>query len=285
MNDKKKIKEIEEIARVIRKNLVCLALKAGSQKRGAHIGPGLSIVDITTTLYMNFLNYDIKNPTWPDRDRFILSKGHGILGLYPVLAEVGLLPFDLLKGFYNEESILAGHPVLNPEIGIEASTGSLGHGLSIAVGIALSAKIDKKDFHTYVLVGDGECNEGTIWEGIMSARKYRLDNLTAIVDLNGLQADGFTEDIMDMDSMSAKWGSFKWNVINTDGHDINSLLSAFDKKNRVKDIPTVIIASTTKGKGISFCENNKVYHHSRDFDREKAVCALNELGFKEGDIR
>ena len=278
----KKIKEIEQKAKIIRKNAICLALKAG--KRGAHIGPGLSIIDIVTALYMSVLKFDVSNPRWEDRDRFILSKGHGILGLYPVLAEVGLLPFDLLKGFYNEETTIAGHPVLNIDTGIEASTGSLGHGLSIGVGMALSAKIDKRDFYTYVLVGDGECNEGTIWEACMAARKYRLDNLTTIVDHNGLQADGFTKDIMDMESMKDKWSSFGWHVEESDGHDIKDFLCALDKTKLVTGMPSVVISHTVKGKGISFCENNKIYHHSRNFDKDLAVKALEELGFCKGDI-
>lgn len=277
-----KIKEIEEKARIIRKNAICLALRAG--KRGAHIGPALSIIDIVTTLYTEVLNYDVKKPDWPDRDRFILSKGHGVLGLYPVLAEVGLLPFNILKGFYHGETILCGHPVLNVEFGIEASTGSLGHGLSIGVGIALSAKIDKKDFHTYVLVGDGECNEGTIWEACMAAKKYRLDNITAIVDHNGLQADGFTKEVMNMYPMSDKWKSFGWQVEEVNGHDIKNLLEVFNKKNKTNAAPTAIIANTVKGKGVSFCENNKIYHHTRSFNRELSILALEELGFKEGDI-
>lgn len=277
-----KIKEIKEKTRIIRKNVICLALKAG--KRGAHIGPGLSIIEIVTTLYMGILKYDTKNPSWPDRDRFILSKGHGVLGLYPVLAEVGLLPFDILESFYSEETTLSGHPVLNVEIGIEASTGSLGHGLSIGVGIALSAKIDKKNFETYVLVGDGECNEGTIWEACMAANKYRLNNLTAIVDYNGLQADGLTNEIMNMDSISDKWRNFGWNVKEVDGHNIKNLLEVFNEKNKAKDAPNVVIAHTIKGKGISFCENNTTYHHSRSFNLDLAILALKELGFSKGDI-
>jgi len=275
------IKKIEEKARIIRKNAICLALKAG--ERGAHIGPALSIIDIVTALYMGVLKYDIRNPQWPDRDRFILSKGHAVLGLYPVLAEAGLLPFDLLKSFYSGETILSGHPVLNQEIGIEASTGSLGHGLSIGVGMALSAKMDNKNFRTFVLVGDGECNEGTIWEACMTASKYKLNNLIAIVDFNGLQADGFTKEVMNMIPLNDKWKSFGWCVEEVDGHSIEKLLAAF-KKNKFVDKPSVIIAHTVKGKGVSFCENNKLYHHSRNFNLDLGILALKELGFSEKDI-
>ena len=277
-----KVKEIEKKIKFIRKSAICLALKAG--KKGAHIGPGLSIIDIIATLYMGVLKYDVKNPYWPDRDRFILSKGHGILGFYPILAEVGLLPFHILDSFYNGETIICGHPVLNVEFGIEASTGSLGHGLSIGVGMALSAKMDKKDFHTYVLIGDGECNEGTIWEACMAAKKYGLQNLTAIIDHNGLQADGFTKDIMDMEPISSKFKSFGWNVEEVNGHDIKNLLEVFNKKDKANNVPTAVIAHTIKGKGVSFCENNKHYHHSRNFNKELAIIALKELGFNEGDI-
>lgn len=276
------IKKIEKTAKDMRKNALCLALKAG--EKGAHIGPGLSIIDIVTTLYTSVLNYDLNDPHWPDRDRFVLSKGHGVLGFYPVLTEVGIMPFDMLKRFYTKDSILAGHPCLNVDIGIEASTGSLGHGLSIGVGIALSAKMDKRSFRTYVLVGDGECNEGTIWEAFMAASKYKLGNLTVIIDRNRFQADGLVCEVMDMEPLNKKLESFGTKVIEVDGHNIRELLEAFSEKNISRECPNVVIAHTIKGKGISFCENNKSYHHSRNFSMELADIALGELGFSRKDI-
>ncbi|MHB1348188.1 MAG: transketolase [Candidatus Humimicrobiaceae bacterium] len=281
-NNQEFITKIEEAARIVRKDILCLGLKAG--EKGAHIGPGLSIVEILAALYMGVMDYDSKNPAWPDRDRFILSKGHGVLGLYAVLTEVGILPFNILKSFYSEDSILAGHPSLNVEIGIEASTGSLGHGLSMGVGLALSAKMDKNDFNTYVLVGNGECNEGTIWEALMAASKYKLNNLTIIIDHNRFQADGLSSEIMDIEPLKDKLVSFGCFVREVDGHNIGDLLGVLNKNNKSKDRPNAIIAHTVKGKGISFCENNKSYHHTRNFNKELTGKALKELGFCEKDI-
>jgi transketolase len=273
------IAKITNKARCMRKHAIQMCLNAGP--RGVHIGPGFSIMEITSTLYFGgVLKYDSQNPTWPDRDRFILSKGHGVLGLYTALAEAGYFPLEVLNSFNTKESPLAGHPSMNINLGIEASTGSLGHGLSLGLGIALSAKLNKKSFDTYVLVGDGESNEGMIWEAAMSAAHFKADNLIAIVDYNKLQADGLSRDIMEMGDMVGKWKSFGWAVAEVDGHDAGQLLNAFHKKNRPKGKPYVVIANTTKGKGVSTFENNKDWHHYRNFRPDQAEMALKELGFE-----
>jgi transketolase len=272
------ITRITDKASLMRKHAIQMCLNAGP--RGVHIGPGFSIMEIMATLYFGgILKYDSKNPTWPDRDRFILSKGHGVLGLYTALTEAGYFSLDVLNSFDTEESPLAGHPSMNVNIGIEASTGSLGHGLSLGLGIALSAKLDKKSFDTYVLVGDGESNEGMIWEAAMSAAHFKADNLVVVVDHNKLQADGLSRDIMDMGDMVGKWKSFGWAVKEVDGHDVEQLLNAFHKKHRPKGKPYVIVANTTKGKGVSVFENNKDWHHYRNFRPDQAEMALKELGF------
>lgn len=275
------VSKIEQKAQLMRKHAIHMALNAGP--RGVHLGPGFSIMEIMATLYFSVLCHNPTNPRWPDRDRFILSKGHGVLGLYTALAESGYFPVDLLNKFDKEDSPLIGHPSMNIDLGIEASTGSLGHGLSIGVGIALSARVNKKSFDTYVLVGDGESNEGMIWEAVMSAAHYKLDNLVAIVDRNKLQADGYSCNIMDMGDVTDKWKSFGWTVREVNGHNIEELLDAFHKKNRPKGSPYVVIAYTTKGKGVSFFENNKEWHHYRNFSVEQANMALEELASCMGE--
>jgi transketolase len=274
------IARITDKAGLMRKHAIQMCLNAGP--RGVHIGPGFSIMEITATLYFGgVLRYDAKNPTWPDRDRFILSKGHGVLGFYTALAEAGYFPIELLNTFDTEESPLAGHPSMNVKLGIEASTGSLGHGLSLGVGMALSAKLNKKSYDTYVLIGDGESNEGMIWEAAMAASHFKVDNLVAVVDRNKLQADGLSRDIMDMGDMAEKWRSFGWEVAEVDGHNVSQLLDAFHRKHRPKGKPYVIVAYTTKGKGVNMFENNKDWHHYRNFRPDQAEIALRELGFKQ----
>jgi transketolase len=274
------IARITDKAGLMRKHAIQMCLNAGP--RGVHIGPGFSIMEITATLYFGgVLRYDAKNPTWPDRDRFILSKGHGVLGFYTALAEAGYFPIELLNTFDTEESPLAGHPSMNVKLGIEASTGSLGHGLSLGVGMALSAKLNKKSYDTYVLIGDGESNEGMIWEAAMAASHFKVDNLVAVVDRNKLQADGLSRDIMDMGDMAEKWRSFGWEVAEVDGHNVSQLLDAFHRKHRPKGKPYVIVAYTTKGKGVNMFENNKDWHHYRNFRPDQAKIALSELGFKQ----
>ena len=255
------IAHIIEKARLMRLYSLDMALVAGSN--GAHLGPGYSMAEITATLYFGVMRHDPENPRWPERDRVILSKGHGVLGYYTALAESGYFPIDMLKNFETKDSPLAGHPSMDLDLGIEASTGSLGHGLSIAVGLALAARMDQKDYVTYVLMGDGECNEGMVWESVMAARQFQLDNIVAIIDRNLLQSDGVSRDIMDLGNLAEKWRSFGWHVNEVEGHDVGQLLDALHYRSRPKGSPYAIIAHTVKGKGVSFFENDNAWHHAK----------------------
>jgi transketolase len=228
----------------------------------AHLGGGLSMVEITATLYGGVLKYDRNNPAWEGRDRFILSKGHGVLGYFSALAVAGLISEEVFGSFQTNDSDLIAHPVMNIPLGIESSNGSLGQGLSMGVGLALAAKKKGMGHKIYVLLGDGECNEGAVWEAMMSAAHFKLDNLVAIVDNNGLQSDGDNQSIMNPGSLGEKWKSFGWNVCPVNGHNVGELLRAF-KGNHVADKPKVVLAGTVKGKGVSFMENNNEWHHNR----------------------
>ncbi|MDE4907330.1 transketolase [Methanogenium marinum] len=221
------------------------------------------MIEIMATLYGGILRFDPKNPEWDGRDRFILSKGHGVLAYYTALAEAGFFPKDELLKFEVNGECLPGHPILNMEKGIECSTGSLGMGLPFGAGLALAGKMQKKSYRTYVLVGDGECDEGSIWECAMFASHYHLSNLIAIVDSNKLQYDGPCCEIMNLDNFKAKWESFGWDVTEVDGHNVKELYDAFSVCSHSSNgKPQVIIADTVKGKGVSFMENNKEWHHS-----------------------
>jgi len=268
--------EIKKKANMIRRLAVNMAKNAGLN--GAHIGPGLSIVDIVATLYFGVLKHNPQDPRWPKRDRFILSKGHGVLGLYPALAMAGYFAVEELEKFDTDDSHLVGHPCKNIDFGIEASTGSLGHGLSMGVGLALSARIDRSKYNVYVLIGDGECDEGVIWEAAMLANQQKLGNLIAIVDHNKMQADGFSNKIIDLRPLADKWRSFGWMVKEVDGHDCAQLLKVLQECHRNKFRPLCIVAHTIKGKGVSFFENNKIWHHNRNFTPKQAEIALAELG-------
>lgn len=226
-----------------------------------HIGGSNSSADIVTALYFYKMKHKPENPKWRERDRFILSKGHVAILQYAALAESGYFPVEDLKHTKEIGSYLQGHPDVLKTPGIEAGTGSLGQGLSIGLGMALGQKLDKIDSKTYVLVGDGEIAEGQIWEAAMAARAFRADNLTAIVDRNGLQANGKTKDRYDTGDVIAKFLSFGWHVIEIDGHDMREILSALDQADKVKGVPTVIVANTVKGKGVSFAENVVGYHN------------------------
>lgn len=267
---------IEQKARLMRKHSLDMALVAGSN--GAHLGPGNSMSEIMATLYFAILRHNPKNPYDENRDRFVLSKGHGVLGYYTALAEAGYFPVELLKTFETDDSPLAGHPSIHREFGIEYSTGSLGHGLSLAVGSALGARVNGKPFVTYVYLGDGETNEGMVWEAAMTAAHLGLDNLVAIVDRNLLQSDGLSRDAVDMGDMAAKWRAFGWQAAEVDGHDVPALLDVFQERKRPKGKPYVVIAHTVKGKGVSFFENDNKWHHAKLSD-EQYVAALAELGF------
>jgi len=250
--------KIKKMATNMRKNILDMSLEAGAQS--SHFGGGLSIVDITATLYGAIMKYDPKNPGWEDRDRFILSKGHGVLGYYTALSEIGLISKKELLTFEKSKSFLLGHPVMNLKKGIEFTNGSLGMGLSVGVGIAIAAKKKSKNHKIFILIGDGECNEGSIWEAAMSAPHFNLDNIVAILDKNNFQQTGSNIEILDTASLSKKWLSFGWEVIEVDGHNILELIKALSTKNP-KNKPKIIIANTIKGKGFSFAENSNEWHH------------------------
>ena len=219
---------------------------------------------------------DTNDSDWEDRDRFILSKGHGALGYYTALMAAGIISEEILQTFQTNGSDLTGHPVMNLKLGIESSNGSLGHGLSMGVGLALAARRKTKKHRIYVLLGNGECNEGSVWEAIMSAAYFKLDNLIAIVDDNGFQNDGNSEAIMECGDFGDKWKSFGWNVCSVDGHNISKLYNAFVEGD-VKNKPKVVVAATIKGKGVTFMENDNAWHHNR-LTKEKYKQALQELG-------
>lgn len=235
-------------------------LNVAAKNKAGHIASAFSIVELLIVLYHRILNTDPKNPDEIDRDRFILSKGHGCLALYTVLAGKNFFTEDVLDTFCQPESILGGHPEMQKVPGIEASTGSLGHGLSIAIGISLAAKYDHKKFRTFCLLGDGECNEGSIWEAVMSAAHYKLDNLVAIIDNNKFQSSGPTERVLSLGSLAKKWQAFGWKIREIDGHDIEQIMHTLQDVPFKKNCPSVVIAHTVKGKGVSFIENNNIWH-------------------------
>ena len=235
----------------VRKNIVEMIYTAQS----GHPGGALSCADLLTCLYFSEMNVDSKNPKDENRDRLVLSKGHASSALYAVLAEKGFFPKEELLGFRNINSMLQGHPDMNKIPGVDMSTGSLGQGLSAANGMALAAKLDHKDYRVYAILGDGEIEEGQIWEAAMSASHYKLDNLCVIVDYNNLQIDGKVTEVMNVTPIDEKFKSFGFHVLNIDGNDIDEILEAFDKARNSKGRPTVIIAKTIKGKGISFMED------------------------------
>ena len=241
----------------MRKDILNMALKAGV--KSSHFGGALSIVEVISVLFNSKINFN-KDPSWENRDRFILSKGHACLAYYSALNQIGYLNNNDLETFESNESNLMGHPVLNKKIGIDYSTGSLGMGLSIGIGTCIAAKKRNKKFKTYVIIGDGECNEGSIWESAMSASHLKLDNLIVILDNNGFQQTGKNQEIMNLKNLSSKWKSFGWEVETVDGHDIKKLTKVFKENKENK--PKIIIAKTIKGKGFSFSENNNSWHHS-----------------------
>jgi len=255
--EKDKIGLVKNFAFNLRKNILKMAFEAGSSS--SHLGGALSIVEIVSFLFSYQMRIDRKNINWEDRDRFILSKGHACLAYYAALTEIGFIDKNELNTFEKDDSNLLGHPVLNKKLGIDFSTGSLGMGLSIAIGLSISAKKKKKDFKVYVIIGDGENNEGSIWEAAMSAPNFKLDNLYVIIDKNNFQQTGTNKEIMNTESLSEKWKSFGWEVSEANGHDIIELFNFFEKKSPK---PKLLIANTVKGKGISFSENNNDWHHA-----------------------
>lgn len=268
------ITDTQHMARIMRQKILEVSYTCNLS---AHLGGGLSMVELMAVLYGRILRFDKNNPRWDDRDRFILSKGHGVLGYFSALLVSGIISEETFKTFQTNESDLIAHPVMNLDIGIESSNGSLGQGLSMGVGIAFAAKKKRRDFGVFVYMGDGECNEGSVWEAAMSATQLKLDNLTAVVDYNKLQSDGDSRQIMDLDDLAGKFRSFGWNVREIDGHDIEQILSAFNAPREI-DKPRILVAHTVKGKGISFMENNNEWHHNR-LTKASYDLALAELGF------
>lgn len=262
------------MANRMRRNALAMGLAAGPL--GAHIAPGLSIIEICAVLYGAVMRIRSQEPLWPERDRFLLSKGHGSLGYYTALAEAGFFPLEELQTFEKPESFLSGQPSMWPEKGIELASGSLGLGLSVGIGIALAGRKARREYTTYVLMGDGECNEGSVWEAAMAAAHFRLGNLVAIIDANGLQSDGPCKTVMDMGSHEAKWRSFGWETATVAGHDVAALYDAFTAPRREPNKPLVVVASTVKGKGISFMEHNNEWHHNR-LTQAQYEAAIKEL--------
>lgn len=271
-NEKRLIKELNEIAKSLRLDVIKMIYKAGS----GHPGGSLSAVEIVTALYFHILIIDPSNPRWEDRDRFIMSKGHACPIWYAALAKRGFFDRKHLFTLRKVGSILQGHPDMTKTPGVDMTTGSLGNGLGVGVGIALSAKLKNKSYVTYVLVGCSEHNEGVLWEAAMCASKFKLDNLIAIVDYNKLQIDGFNNEVMPLEPLEYKWKSFGWHLQRINGHNLSEVINAIEKAKNKKGLPSVIIADTIKGKGVSFMEN-KCEWHGISPSKEEYNIAIREL--------
>ena len=269
--EEKEIKFLEDKAKEIRRLIIKMLVKAGS----GHPGGSLSSTDLLTCLYFKVLTANPKDPQWPDRDRFHLSKGHCCPALYAVLAELGYFSLEHLWTLRKLGSILQGHPDRRVP-GVEVASGSLGQGLSVALGMSLAAKMDKKSYRVYCLMGDGETQEGNVWEAAMACAHYKCDNLCAMIDYNGFQIDGCIKEIMNLEPLADKWRSFGWHAIEINGHNIREILSAYEEAKTIKGKPAIIIARTIKGKGVSFMENVLDFH-GRAPTKEEAEKALKEL--------
>jgi transketolase len=272
MSQNPDISKLEEKARRLRVLIIEMLSKAGS----GHPGGSLSSVEIITALFFHVLRHNPKEPNWPDRDRFHLSKGHGCPALYSALAEAGYFDKKELLTLRKLGSLLQGHPDRRTP-GISVASGSLGQGLSVSLGMSLAGKIDKKDYRVYCLMGDGEIQEGNVWEAAMASAHYKCDNLCAILDYNGFQIDGKVSEVMALEPLKDKWKSFGWHVVEVDGHSIEQLLRAFQESQNTKAKPTIIIAKTIKGKGVSFMENI-VDFHGRTPDEAETKQAFKDLG-------
>jgi len=268
----KSLEELQAIAKRIRREIVEMT---GAAKSG-HPGGSLSAVEMVVELYFDYMRINPKDPKWPDRDRFILSKGHAAPVLYAAMAEAGYTPKDQLNTLRKLGSIYQGHPDVRFIPSLEASTGSLGQGVSLALGMGLAARLDGRPYRTYVMLGDGESQEGQVWEGAMAAAFHKVDNIVAIVDYNRIQLDGFVKDIMELEPLVAKWQSFGWHTIEIDGHDFIAIRRALEEAEATKGKPTAIVAHTVKGKGVSFMENNPKFHGTAPTAAEVAQ-ALQEL--------
>lgn len=265
-----------------------LAIRCLRGGQRGHIGSTMSLIEIMRVLYDDVAKYDPKNPKWPDRDRIILSKGHGCIAQYVLMADKGFFSLEELDRFCRKDSILGGHPSKDKIPGIECDTGALGHGLSIACGMAIAAKIRKQNHRIFVIMGDGEINEGSVWEAAMCASKHKLDNLTVIIDYNKIQSSGFVDQVQPLEPLADKWESFGWNTLSMDGHNIKALHEALASKNEntdpwfkeiswKDDSPRCLIAHTIKGKGISFAENDPMWHHKSNITEEQFKAMEAEL--------
>ena len=270
--DKKRITELSITANKVRKNALTAVYSAAS----GHPGGSLSVSDLLTLLYFEVMNIDPKNPKNPDRDRFVLSKGHCAPALYGTLAERGFFPAEDMKTFRHIDSYLQGHPVIDKVPGVDMSTGSLGQGVSVAGGMALAGKLDNKDYRVYAVLGDGELEEGQVWEQAMFAAHYKLDNFTIFIDNNGLQIDGDITKVMNPTPIDKKFEAFGWNVIVTDAHDFEALLDAINQGKATKGKPTAVIMKSIKGKNVSFMENNAAWHGAAP-NKEQYEQAISEL--------
>jgi transketolase len=269
------IKRLQKTSTLVRKHVIDEVYSAAS----GHPGGSLSCTDILVTLYFSEMRVDPKTPRWPDRDRFVLSKGHCSPALYGTLAEKGFLPKEHLVTFRSAESYVEGHPNMNCVPGVDMSTGSLGQGISAAVGMAMAGKLDNKDYRVYSILGDGELQEGQVWEACMAAAHYKLDNLTAFLDYNGLQIDGKITDVMSPEPVAGKFEAFGWKVLNIDGHNHAEILEAISKAKQTKGQPTMIVAHTVKGKGVSFMENLAGWHGTapNKEQRDQAMAELDKV--------
>ena len=267
------VEELQSICRVTRRQIIEMITVAKS----GHPGGSLSAVEIVVTLFFDVMRHDPQNPSWPDRDRFLLSKGHACPVLYSAMAQCGYTPADQLHTLRKLGSIYQGHPDVRFIPALEASTGSLGQGLSIGLGMALAARLNGSPSRTYVILGDGEVQEGQIWEAAMFAPYHKIDNLVCIVDYNKIQLDGWVKDIMEVEPLAEKWRSFGWHAIELDGHSVPALQAAFAEAANTKGKPTVLIANTIKGKGVSFMENNPKFHGVAPSQQEMET-ALQEIG-------
>lgn len=270
--------DIHELARDIRRDILDISFRCGAS---AHLGGGLSMVEIMAVLFGGELHFDPKDPRLPERDRFILSKGHGVLGYFAALKNVGVISPEVFASFQTNGSPLIAHPVMNLDLGLETSNGSLGQGLGFGAGLSLAAKKLGLRHRTFVYMGDGECNEGSVWEAAMLCPQLGLDNLVAIVDNNGLQSDGPTSGIVNQKNMAERWRVFGWHVQEIDGHSTSQIQDALTEIRSVTGIPSIIVANTVKGKGVSFMENNNEWHHNR-LTEVNFKLAMEELGFGHG---
>ena len=272
-------KYLKDLAQKNRLNIIKMFYKS----KTGHMAPALSCIDILTALYFGGI---LENDEWGnnDRDRVILSKGHACAAIYSILAEKGCFSKEELMTFYQKNTMLQGHPRIGLA-GIETATGSLGHGICFATGVAKAGKLDDKDYRVYAIIGDGEMQEGSVWEAALFASANKLDNITVVLDNNKLQASARTADVLPLESIQKKWESFGWQVIAVDGHDLEALVEAFEKVKNIKDMPSIIVASTIKGKGVSFAENNEAWHSRAPKDKEwEQLCTEMGISVKNLEI-